>query len=175
MMMSALKAGGMDLVVDDVREADVNNPNGYYEFERVKKMPKGDIAWLKDTHGKAIKVISALLTYLPKDHHYKVIFMERDLDEILASQQRMLERSGKTQKNEAEEEKIRESYQSHLHDVKTWLGLQDWLQTLTVSYNDILSYPDETMQAVAQFLDNSVDAEAMTSVVDPGLYREKSK
>ncbi len=173
MMMSALKAGGMDLMVDDVREADANNPKGYFEFERVKKMPKGDTGWLNEARGKAVKVISALLEYLPKNYQYKLIFMERDLDEILASQQHMLERTGNEKKDRTDEAEIRESYLSHLSEVKTWLDSQDWIQTLNVSYNDILSRPAETMKAIAHFLDNRVDAGAMAAVVDPGLYREK--
>ena len=95
MMMSALQAGGMPLVVDEIRQADDNNPKGYYEFERVKKLPKGDTVWLAESPGKAVKIISALLEYLPKEYAYRIIFMERDLGEILASQQRMMVRSGK--------------------------------------------------------------------------------
>ncbi len=175
MMMSALKAGGMSLVVDEVREADANNPKGYYEFERVKKMPKGDTGWLKDARGKAVKVISALLEALPEDYHYRVIFMERDLDEILASQQRMLQRTSKKQQDQPDNDQIRDSYLTHLNDVRGWMEGQDWIQTLYVSYNDILLNPEETMDEIADFLDNQVDPIEMARVVDTELYREKAK
>jgi hypothetical protein len=173
MMMSALKAGGMDLIIDQVRTADPNNPRGYFEFERVKKLPKGDTRWLKQAGGKAIKIISALLQFLPDDYHYKVIFMERDLDEVLASQQRMLERSGKPLNSRDEEDQIRKSYLDHLEEVSAWLSKKDWIQTLFVSYNDILHVPEEEFPKIASFLSGKVDPDAMISVVDPRLYREK--
>jgi hypothetical protein len=175
MMMSALRAGGLPLVVDEIREADANNPRGYYEFERVKKMPNGDTVWLKDARGKGLKVISALLEYLPDDYFYRVIFMQRDLDEVLASQERMLERSGKDKQEQPDNDQIRESYRTHLQDIKAWIGDQDWIQTLYVSYNDILSTPEQTMEEVAHFLEDRVDPIAMAGVVDPMLYREKSE
>lgn len=173
MMMSALQAGGMPLLIDRIRGADANNPKGYYEFERVKQLPKGDIRWLKDARGKAIKIISALLTFLPPDYNYRVIFMERDLDEIMASQQRMLARSGKPPQSEQDTQTIRATSQQHLDEIQSWLTAKEWIQTHTVSYNDILRFPEEQFAEVAAFLDDRVDPESMASVVDPVLYREK--
>ena len=174
MMMSALKAGGMPLLTDEIRGADPNNPKGYYEFERVKKLPKGDVAWLNSARGKAVKVISALLEYLPPDYHYQVIFMERNLEEILASQHRMLVRTGKEQQHPVADETIRQSYQNHLSEVKFYLEDKDWIETLYVSYNQILQQPLEGFKGVAVFLDGRVDPAAMAKVVDPSLYREKN-
>jgi len=174
MMMSALKAGGMPLLTDEIRGADPNNPKGYYEFERVKKLPKGDVAWLNSARGKAVKVISALLEYLPPDYHYHVIFMERNLEEILASQHRMLVRTGKEQHHPVADETIRQSYQNHLSEVKFYLEDKDWIETLYVSYNQILQQPLEGFKGVAVFLDGRVDPAAMAKVVDPSLYREKN-
>lgn len=151
MMMSALKAGGMPLLTDEVREADPNNPKGYYEFERVKKLPKGDDVWLDSASGKAVKVISALLEYLPPDYHYQVIFMERNIHEILASQRRMLVRTGKEQQHPVADEAIQQSYKNHLSEVKSWLADQDWIDTLYVSYNQILQRPLEEFFRVAGF------------------------
>ena len=85
MMMKMLEAGGIPIVQDGIRTANTDNPKGYYEFERVKQLPKGDTAWLADSHGKAVKIISALLKHLPSDYEYKVLFMRRDLDEVTAS------------------------------------------------------------------------------------------
>jgi len=99
MMMSALKEGGMLLLVDGIREPDGNNPKGYFEYEPVKKLPKGSFNWLSAAKGKAVKIISALLEFLPEDYQYRVIFMERDIDEILASQKRMLSRARWLKKN----------------------------------------------------------------------------
>jgi len=173
MMMSALKAGGMLLLTDEVREADPNNPKGYYEFERVKKLPKGDVAWLEIARGKAVKVISALLEYLPPDYHYQIVFMERNIHEILASQRRMLVRTGKEQQHPVADETIQQSYENHLSEVKSWMANKDWIDTLFISYNQILQRPLDEFNRVAEFLEDRVDPCAMAQVVEPSLYREK--
>ena len=173
-MMSALQAGGMPLLVDHIRTADANNPKGYYEFERVKQLPKGDTAWLRSAQGKAVKIISALLAFLPKKYEYKVIFMERDMDEILASQSRMLERNGTQPERAVSNDEIRQSYQEHLKKVHTLLMDEDWLHPHYVSYNDILEQPELEFRKVADFLDIGLDPERMAQTVDQKLYREKS-
>ena len=93
MMMQMLMAGGMGIVTDEIRKADEDNPRGYLEWERVKKL-KEDQSWLNECPGKAVKVISMLLFDLPSKHHYKIIFMQREIEEVLASQRIMLERRG---------------------------------------------------------------------------------
>jgi hypothetical protein len=174
MMMSALQAGGMPLLTDGLRQADPNNPKGYYEYEVVKKLPKGQTGWLLSAHGKAVKVISALLGYLPEDFEYRVIFMERDLDEILASQKHMLERSEKNEAEPIEDAQLRKDYQEHLESVKIWLNKQDWIKVLTISYNQVLCDPLAAFEEVDAFLAPTLDLDAMAQIVDPGLYREKN-
>ena len=93
MMMKMLEAGGLPPLTDSLRVADDDNPKGYYEFERVKKMPEGDKSWVEDAQGKSVKVISALLEHLPPEYSYRVLFMQRKVEEILASQTQMLIRS----------------------------------------------------------------------------------
>ena len=83
----------MKALTDNVRTADEDNPKGYYELEIVKK-PDEDQSWVEGAQGKVVKVISQLLKPLPKEYDYRVIFMRRDMDEILASQNRMLIRRG---------------------------------------------------------------------------------
>jgi hypothetical protein len=173
MMMSALEAGGLPLLLDHIRGADANNPKGYYEFERVKKLPKGDDAWLWTAQGKAVKIISALLEFLPPKFEYKVIFMERDLGEILSSQSRMLERNGKQADHPISQAEITQSYQDHLVKIKKFLDEGDWFQPLYVSYNDILQQPDTAFGKIAEFLNIGLDPEKMAQKVDPNLYREK--
>lgn len=174
MMMSALEAGGMDLLTDGLRRADVNNPKGYYELEIVKKLPKGETDWIESAQGKAIKVISALLKYLPEDYQYRVIFMERDIEEIMASQKRMLERSGKNAQSLISEKEIRQSYIEHIAEVRAWLMDSGWIRAIFISYNDILHNPEQIFREVARFLDNSADPDAMAKVVDCSLYREQN-
>ena len=90
MMMKMLEAGGVPLIIDNLRTSDEDNPAGYYEFEPVKKLGKGDSGWLADAQGKAVKVIAALLVHLPAAYTYQIIFMHREMSEILASQRKML-------------------------------------------------------------------------------------
>jgi len=173
MMMSALRAGGMPLLVDGIREADANNPKGYFEYERVKKLPVGDTEWLKSAEDKALKIISALLEYLPDANQYRVIFMERDIDEILKSQKRMLARSGTDQGVSVSDEDMRRHFQAHLEEVQSLLKAHDWLKVIYVSYNQVLQNPIGEFQRVAKFLEDRADPALMIEVVDPALYREK--
>lgn len=173
MMMSALEAGGMTLLDDGIREADGNNPKGYYEFEPVKKLPKGNVGWLDAARGKAVKIISALIDYLPNGYQYRIIFMEREIEEVLASQKRMLSRNGVVEKKPLSDEDMQKSYQEHLKQVKSYLAETDWLDVLYVSYNQVLQDPEGEFTRVAEFLENTVNPSAMCRVVDPDLYRER--
>src|SRR5690348_9725375 len=94
LMMQMLDKGGLEVVTDNIRIADRDNPRGYYEFEKVKTI-KRDTSWLPQTRGKAFKMISQLLYDLPSSEKYRIIFMERDMDEMLVSQEKMLERLGR--------------------------------------------------------------------------------
>src|SRR5713101_3371282 len=94
LMMQMLENGGVEIVTDNIRAADTDNPRGYYEFEKVKKI-KQDASWLPATRGKAFKMVSQLLYDLPTSEQYRIIFMERDLEEVLLSQEKMLQRLGR--------------------------------------------------------------------------------
>ncbi|MDF1518901.1 MAG: hypothetical protein RQ728_00575 [Brevefilum sp.] len=173
MMMSALRAGGMPLLIDGIREADANNPKGYFEYERVKKLPVGDTEWLESAEGKAVKIISALLEYLPDAFDYRVIFMEREIDEILKSQKRMLASRGTKQGVSVPDEDMRRYFQAHLEEVQSLLLAREWLKVMPISYNEILQNLVSEFQRVAAFLDGRVDPALMSGVIDPALYREK--
>jgi argonaute-like protein implicated in RNA metabolism and viral defense len=172
MMMKMLEAGGLPPLTDEIRTADDDNPKGYYEFERVKKMPDGDIAWVEETHGKSVKVISALLEHLPPDYSYRVLFMERKMDEILASQHQMLVRSGKPT-DKVSDEKLAEMYSKHLAMIKNWLNKQPNFSVLYLDYNAILADPDKYSTQINQYLGQSLNAEKMAGVIDPNLYRQR--
>src|SRR6266498_2236117 len=95
MLMQMLEKGGMPIVTDQVRTADEDNPKGYHELERIKELDKtADKSWLKQYRGQVIKTISFLLQDLPLDLNYQVLFMRRNLEEVLRSQNKMLERNG---------------------------------------------------------------------------------
>lgn len=172
MMMRMLEAGGIPPLSDGQRAADENNPRGYYEFEAVKKLPEGKYAWLAQANGKAVKVISALLEYLPAGYPYRVVFMERDLAEVLASQRRMLLRNGR--QDDISDAELMALYQSHLAQVKQMLRQRTGMPVLYLSYNDLIVNPAPGIQQLDRFLGGVLEQGAMRAVVDQTLYRERS-
>jgi len=172
MMMKMLEAGGLPLLTDNIRTPDEDNPRGYYEFERVKQLPKGDVAWLADAVGRAVKVISALLEHLPPTYQYKIIFMNRNLQEVLASQRKMLARRGEDPESFDAEEMAR-LFTKHLRQIKRWLATQPHMEVLEVNYNQMLQDPEPYVREVNRFLGGWMDERAMMEVVDPALYRNR--
>jgi len=174
MMMKMLEAGGLPIMTDNIRTADDDNPKGYYEFERVKQLPKGDKAWVKDAQGKVVKVISALLQHLPSDYPYKVVFMQRKIEEVLASQNKMLIRRGEPT-DRTTDAQMAILYQKHLKKIAAWLSRQRNISVLYTPYNDILANPQSQVEKINRFFDNKLDSDAMLAVVDPNLYRNRNK
>lgn len=172
MMMKMLEAGGEKILTDNLREADANNPNGYYEFERVKKLKDGDFDWLPESIGKTVKIVTGLIMHLPSEYKYKVIFMQRNIDEVLASQKKMLGRLGKGDDN-IPDGKMARIYQEHLKMVEAWISKQANIETLYVNYNSMLDNPIEALERVNTFLGGDMDVHVMASVVNKDLYRER--
>lgn len=171
LMMQMLKAGGMPLLIDAQRPADVDNPKGYWEYEPVKRLPQ-DNSWLHKAEGKAVKVVSALLQYLPPQHTYRVIFMQRPLQEVLASQAVMLERQG-VQGSKADDQTLGTVFVQHLDQIERWLALQKHLTVLPVNYHETVANPEEIATRVTQFLDLPLAVAAMARAVDPRLHRQR--
>ena len=172
MMMKILEAGGVPILTDNLRTADEDNPKGYFELEQVKALKEGQDAWLKDAGGKAVKVISSLLGELPATHRYKVIFMQRQISEVLASQKQMLIRRGEA--SDGDDRKMAENFQEHLKRVRIWLANQPNMEVLYVSYNDLMADPLPAIKSVAAFLGLEERQEAMLAVPDRNLYRQKA-
>lgn len=172
LMMKMVEAGGIPVLIDGIRTADTDNPKGYYEFERVKELDKGDTAWLPDAQGKVVKVISALLNYLPSEHTYKVIFMRRNIPEVLASQQKMLVHREEDVEAVSDEE-LTMMYQKHLASIERWLAEQPNVSTLYIHYNALMSEPSDQVRSLNQFLGGSLNVDAMNTVIDPSLYRNR--
>lgn len=173
LMMGMLQAGDMPTLTDQIRKADDDNPKGYFELEKVKKL-KDDQSWLKDACGKAVKIIFAFLEFLPAAYNYKIIFIERELAEILASQKKMLARRGKSH-NPKDDEQLRKLYPKQLKKTKAWLAKQPNIEVLHVSYNEVLKNPAPETKRINQFLDNILDNEKMLAVIDPSLYRQRAQ
>ncbi|MBS1250002.1 MAG: hypothetical protein MAG431_01591 [Chloroflexi bacterium] len=173
MMMKMLEAAGIPPLTDEIREADDDNPKGYYEFERVKKLPEGDVAWLPDAQGKSVKVIAALLKHLPDGYIYKVIFMNRAMEEILASQKKMLE--NRQEDSKVSDEKMAALFEKHKQSTKAWMEEQSNLAYVEVSYNTLLENPISELHKVNKLLGGGLEVEKMAAVVDPELYRQRVK
>lgn len=172
MMMRMLEAGGLPLLTDGIRCADSSNPRGYYEFERVKKLPDGDSDWLLQAQGRVVKVISALLEYLPAGYAYQVVFMRRSLEEVLVSQRRMLERS-RQGKDGVSDAQLSEIYEKHLLQVEAGLSRRKDTKTLFLSYNELLDDPLPGTLWLNEFLGGKLQLEAMRAVIERDLYRER--
>jgi hypothetical protein len=174
MLMKMLEAGGIPPLTDSIRTADEDNPKGYYEFERVKALDKGDTGWIAEAQGKSVKVISALLKYLPDTYQYKVIYIRRNMPEILASQRKMLIRRGEDP-DKMDDEQMAELFAKHVAQVEQWLKEQPNISVLYVHYSDILSAPERQSREINAFLDGQLDTERMATVIDPDLYRNRQE
>ena len=172
MAMKMLEAGGMQIVTDGEREADADNPRGYYEDERIKDLARSDDkAWLRASRGRAVKVISFLLKDLPPNLNYKVILMRRDLSEVLASQRKMLDRRGET--DETTDERMVDLWQDQLWRVNYLLRHAPQFEWVELDYREALRNPGAAAARIAELVDG-LDEQAMAEVVDPALYRNRA-
>jgi len=172
MLMKMLEAGGIPPLTDSIRTADDDNPKGYYEFERVKAMDKGDTDWLSQAQGKAVKVISALLKYLPGEYQYRIIYIHRNMPEILASQRKMLIRRGEDP-DKMEDDQMAALFTKHVAQVENWLKEQSNISVLYVHYSEILSNPQPQISRIDEFLGGNLVTDQMATIVDPTLYRNR--
>lgn len=176
LMMQMLVAGGMPVLCDACRPADEHNPRGYLEFRKVRSL-KNDGAWLHEAEGQAIKVVSQLLYHLPSGHDYRVIFMRRDLNEVLLSQEKML--AGLNQPSGPERNAMKLHFTRHLEELEKWLSGQTSFRVLDCSYQDLIRTPIETAQTVAGFLNAGrntmlLDPQSMVRAIEPSLYRQRA-
>lgn len=171
MMMKMLAAGGMPVLVDNLRTPDEDNPEGYYEFERVKQI-EHDSGWLQEAQGRAVKMIAALLKHLPAEYAYKIVFMRRNIDEVLASQRQMLIHRGEDT-DSIPDERMAELFRKHVVQIEAWMQDQANMQVLFVDYGEVLVNPLEQASRVSRYLGGMLDAQRMAEVVDPSLYRQR--
>ena len=171
MMMQMIHAGGLPALTDEVREADEDNPKGYYEFEPVKQTKK-DASWLEQAPGKVVKMVHLLLLDLPTDREYRVVFMQRHLEEVVASQDVMLERLGK-ESGELTKGQLIRAFEAQIAKVDKYLAEHPNFKMLYVDYNEAIKEPGPLVQRVNEFLGGGLDTQAMLGVVDPSLYRQR--
>lgn len=175
MMMQMLAAGGVEIVTDNARAADEGNPEGYFELEAVKHLEHDPRpAWLARARGRAVKVVSPLVRFLPRGCSYQVIFMERDLSEVIASQDAMLAARGVATDRLAPGE-LRAMYESHLREIRPLLASRPGFETLTVSYHAVLADPRGEAARVTRFLRRPLDEARMAAAVNADLYRNRER
>ncbi len=175
MLMKMLEAGGVEIASDGIRTADDDNPKGYYELERIKELDKGkEKGWVKELRGKAVKAISFLLKDLPGDNRYQVVFVHRDLTEVMASQNKMLEHRGVPVDPENDGKMLR-NFENHLTKVKDALHRDDKFEVLYLNHREVINQPQEAAAQINQFLGGQLDETRMAGVVDGSLYRNRAE
>ena len=173
MMMQMLQAGGLPVVSDGIRTLNEHNPRGYFELEAVKSLHENaDVSWLDDAAGKAVKIISFLLGWLPETNDYLVLFMRRDLHEVVASQHKMLITTGAAD-TAGDVNLTLDLYARHLQEISRLLGARRCFTALDVEYRDVVRNSREEASRVARFLGLALDVQAMATAVDPRLYRNR--
>lgn len=171
MLMQMVVAAGIPALTDGIRTADEDNPNGYFEFEPVKRT-RHDPSWLNQARGKVVKMVHILLADLPPGYEFQVILMERDLEEVLASQFRMLSRTGRP--GHVPPETLQRLYAAQLETVRRGLDARPGTRWIEMNYNRILASPAEECARLAAFLGRPDAAARMAGVVDASLYRNRT-
>ena len=171
LVMQMLAAGGLPILTDRQRGADPDNPRGYFELEAAKRT-RDDPSWLAMAAGKGVKVVSPLLADLPPGYRYRVVFLRRDIDEVIASQRAMLRRQGKPGAALTDEQ-LAEVYRAQLRRLDQWLPLQERFSVLDVRHGELIRDPVPTSVAIREFLGVPLDVEAMAGQVDPSLHRQR--
>jgi hypothetical protein len=173
LMMNMLAAGGLEVLTDHLRVPDDDNPVGYFELEEVKKLHKGELSWLERSNGKAVKVISTLLPYLPDRYRYRIIFMRRPMEEVLASQRRMLTNRSENP-DKVSDEQMAEIFEKDLQKSERWLNSQAHAARIDINYKELINNPGPLVAEINKFLGGGLDEDKMLGVIDPSLYRQRS-
>ena len=173
LMMSMLAAGGLEVLTDRLRVPDDDNPVGYFELEQVKKLIKGDRSWLEGANGKAVKVISTLLPYLPGEYHYRIIFMRRAMEEVLASQRKMLINRGEAT-DKISDAQMAEIFEKDVQQSERWINSQAHATRIDIDYKQLIANPRPLVAEINRFLGGGLDEDKMLGVIDPSLYRHRA-
>ncbi len=174
MLMKMLEAAGVAVFTDGVRQPDEDNPRGYFELEKVKILQKQtDRSWLREARGKAVKVISQLLPELPPENTYKVLFINRNLHEVIASQNKMLLRRGE-KVDPGSDERMRGVFEKHLQKTKSWLESNQHFDVLELEYSEVVATPLVHARRIREFLGQDLDVDKMAGAVEASLYRNRT-
>jgi predicted AlkP superfamily phosphohydrolase/phosphomutase/tetratricopeptide (TPR) repeat protein len=169
MLMQMLQAGGMPIQHDSLREDDINNPKGYFEDDRVKRLQQ-DHSWLEEADGKVLKVVAPLLRFLPPRFAYKIVFIRRNMHEVLTSQQKMLGRDEKTFPMG-----IADAFQKQVARAEEWINTSAHAEVLYLEHADVISNPAASAVQIAAFFGTPLAVDKMSAAVDANLYRNRIK
>jgi hypothetical protein len=173
MVMQMLAAGGLPVLADDHRSIDADNPRGYFEYEPVKHLHE-KAEWLMEARGKAVKIVAPLLRYLPPSVACRIILIERDLNEVTASQEAMLARRGEVgQKAATRRARLRQEYARQVQQIKTRFSQRARCHCLVLEHGAVLRSPVTAAEELNRFLGGQLAVEAMAAQVDPNLHRQR--
>jgi len=172
LMMQLLVAAGREALTDARRAADEDNPLGYLEYDKALSLAE-DVSWLPKARGKVVKIVAQLLPHLPRNEHYQLIFMERNLEEVIASQRAMLARQGRPGA-ELEDRELAAVYRAQLERIRGQIARRPELRVLTVRYAGLLADPTAGVNRLARFLGEPFDQPAAAAAVRPELRRQVS-
>lgn len=172
MMMQMLDQGGIEPFSDGMREADTDNPKGYYEHEKATQLGR-DRSWVPGVRGKCVKIMAQLLPMLPRDQKYRIIFMDRDLREIARSQRMMLDRLG-NKGGDLSDAALMMTLDAHVAGVEKWMARMPNVQCLYMDYSAVLEDPGQAAHQLSEFLGGGLNEESMCAAVDPALRRQQS-
>jgi hypothetical protein len=172
LVMQMLGAGGMPLLTDGVRGADVHNPRGYFEYEPAKRL-RSDASWVSEAQGKAVKLVHAVVSLLPAEFSYRLLLVRRDLREVVASQQAML---GERYDPDAGPSPARlvEIFGAQLAELERWLAARPEFRVSNLEHRSLLEDPKPVAAEMAGFLGGGLDVGAMVAAVDPALQRRRA-
>lgn len=168
LLMQLLEKAGFTIASDQIRHADINNPEGYYELISVKGIIK-DNNFLSQLNGKCVKIVAPLPIYVDPSLHYKFIFMNRDIEEVLRSQEKML-----AVDQRAKRQQLTEIYKNHIEKTKLFIE-NNHFPLIDIYYKNLLFEPKQEIQRLLTFLNSQADINTLASQIKPDLYRNRSK
>ena len=173
LLMQMLRAGGMPVLADAARPPDPDNPRGYLEYEPVRRIER-DAGFVAGAVGRAIKIVVPLVRHLPATHAYRVLLVERHIDEVIASQEAMLARRGAAEAGELPPARLAAIYAAQLTEARDRLAALPACDVLAVAHATLVSDPAAAAAAIDAFLGGGLDRAAMARAVDATLHRQRA-
>ena len=168
LIMQMLEAGGVQVMKSDHKPADIHNPKGYYELSEAQLLAQG-AGFLKHCTGKAVKVYAHFLPHLPPDYNYKIIYIHRDVYEIIKSQNIMGGNTGAAHFSTAQ------ALENRREKALGWIRQTPGISLLELDYREVVNHPEIHAESIASFMESELNIHDMTMAVDKSLYRQKSE